>query len=366
MKLSVDIPYLAVGIPKGSRKTKCVWMLQNIEFDIPVYTDNEIMTAVEWTQRDGHTDQKKVYRVGEVHFEERHVPYHIRGDRERATLMADIGNFITDMARGFAADWKLKNLGFNFEEFPVELRTPATVAELKSLMSSLAHSVDVRLQSEDAAIGEAFRAAMGDFLAGMIIVDGVLYRECPEPVYAVHSFPGGTVIRIETSEWNGKNHIGLFPIGSYEEAREFAIANTRDGENYTDNLGDHFDCGVPLRSDTEYLSVILAARDVRNNYVSKYSSRWGDCAAASNVMELINEVPLESIATYRKVQALVGEYEKGNPVDADIVAEALRQAATDPLAHVFTDDGRIPLMAIADLWDGRDVSLRFDAPTHMP
>jgi hypothetical protein len=269
--------------------------------------------------------------------------------------------FIQHQAFLAAIEWKSANIEGDVKEHPVTINNPTSWGSVARTIKNLDPLRQIVVKDENPETRRSFQTHIETILSNLLIVDGTLFEGCAEPVYVVHSFPGHTVIRVETEENATYSRTAIFPLGKFDEARAFAAENTPEDEIYTDNISELEDCGQSIGNDTELRSLVAAARSARDHYVQKYTNTY-----APNVMALIEDVPISSITLYRKLSAIVRQYDAIGHADADEVAQTLRDAAADPLASVFTDGGRLPLEAVADLWDDRAVHIPIGVASPRP
>lgn len=347
MIVDVTHPEFHLAVPGQSRTPKAVWMRRQAAIDIPNHQSSELTLAVKYK----HASQKyvtEIFRIGTQYFRIAEFSPGF-GAAARTGTAAETAS--SALCHG-AWSWFKKNVSIDTPRYP-EINYDAT--SLVIHLRDLPVFGNLKLSKQDDDLRRDFEDHMEMVRAGLVTIDGYLFVPCQEPVYAVTGYGSATLIEVCVTERLPNSAIAAFPIGKYAEAVDFAKAVTQGRDlRYGEAIGDVTDCGEAIHDDTEIRSLRNAASLAASRFESVYA---GPYAASYQAATLLQTVPLEDIALYRRLKELseVAEYTEEY---ADNLFPALEEARTSRYsASVFTDSNQFPLAEVLSLWENRPITL---------
>ncbi|MCS4088883.1 hypothetical protein [Rhizobium sp. BK176] len=344
MIIEVDIPEFQLAIPGQSRTPKALWMRRAGKLDIPAYSGNDVVRAVKF-KHDKNKFQTEIFRIGSRHYKiaEQWSPSGPKaGD---ARTMAH-----HCLCEGAWA-WFVKNVPITTEKVP---QITHSASGLTNKLRALPIYGDVAYRSPDELLRADYEAHMAGVQAGLVTINGYLFEPCGEPVYVVVGYGSHTVIDVTTDEELPTSSIAAFPLGRYEDAEAFAKSITDRGLTYGEIIHDVVEGAGSLRDDAEVRTLRNAAQIAAARFKDAYA---GTNLLRDHVYELLDAVPLEDIAIYRRIRKLLETTEKTEEY-ADDLFNALSSARDSSFsASVFTDGNLFPLDEILALWEDRPIVL---------
>lgn len=355
----MDIPSLAVAIPAGARTRKAIWSKREVDIELPEFS-GDVTEALSF-RANADAERTTVYRVEDAHYrrsEFRKSAF----DRNPSTNFRDERELLHKLIMQEATTKASLNIGPDIKPYPDN----AWPTRIEELWSRLPRVGQTDFRDEDEETGVAFKSHMDRMIDNFVLIDGMLHERCHEPTYAVVAL-GGTAVSVRASLDTMPSHyesvVALFPLGRLDHAISFArLVAEETGAMYGETQVDMEDCGECLVDDAAERTLVLTARSAVKCVKDHYAPDFGGNPMAST---LLNDVPLEDIRLYRNLRDSVEAYDKGEYFNPEEIAFSLREATNSRRAAMFSGNSRVPLAAIADLWDDRPVAAptaRFPSP----
>ncbi|MBY3433897.1 hypothetical protein HFN89_07010 [Rhizobium laguerreae] len=347
MIIEVDYPEFQLAMPGQSRTQKALWMRRRASLDIAAYRVIDVVRAVKY-KREGDQFQTELFRIGSRHFKmaEHRSP---RGDGRKAGDAKTMAAY--SLCEG-AWSWFTKNVPINTSIVPEMSNSSSALA---NMLHDLPVYGDVAFRNPDERLRADFESHMAGVVAGLVTIDGNLFEPCGEPVYVVTGYGSHTVIEISTAEELPDSATAVFALGCYSEAEAFARTFAhKNGLRYGEIVRDVAEGAGAIRDDAEVRTLSHAARIAVSRFEDTYA---GFHLQRENVLRLMQSVPLEDIAIYRRLKELSQTTDNAD-VYADRLFETLSDAENSThSAAVFTDQRRFPLADILSLWEDRPISV---------
>lgn len=347
MMIEVDYPEFQLAIPGQSRTPKALWMRRKAKLDIPAYSGNDVVRVVKY-KHDKDKFQTEIFRIGSRHYKiaEQWQP----GSGPKSGDAVSMAPY--SLCDGAWA-WFEKNVSIDIDKVP----------EMTHMASALANKLhelpvygEVAYRKPDEQLRADYEAHMAGVVAGMVTINGYLFVPCGEPVYAVVGLGSHTVIDVTTDEELPTSTVAAFSVGRYAEAEAFAraVAEKKGTMTFGEIIHDVVDGARSLTDDAEVRTLRNAARMAayrfEDTYVGSYLQR-------DHVQRLLQMVPLEDIAIYRRLRELLQTTETSDEYADDLfhALSAARDSASS--AVIFTDRNQFPLDEVLSLWEDRPISL---------
>jgi hypothetical protein len=346
MMIEVDYPEFQLAIPGQSRTPKAIWMRRRAKLDIPAYSEADVVRAVKF-KHDKNQFQTEIFRIGSRHYKivEQWQP----GSGPKAGDAISMAPY--SLCEGAWA-WFEKNVSINIDKVPEMSHSSSALA---NMLHDLPVYGEVAYRKPDEQMRAGYEAHVAGVQAGLVTINGYLFEPCGEPVYAVVGYGSHTVIEVTTDEEMPTSTIAVFAIGRYEEAAVFARTVTENkGLTYGEIIHDVVEGAEAIRDDAE----IRTMRNAAHMAVSRFKdTHAGYYLQREQVDKLLDAVPLEDIAIYRRLRELLQDTDTSEKY-ADQLFGTLSAARNSAVsAAVFTDHDRFPLDEVLSLWEDRPISL---------
>jgi hypothetical protein len=348
MIIEVDIPEFQLAIPGQSRTPKALWMRRTARLDIPTYSQNDVVRAVKF-KHDKNKYQTEIFRIGSKHYKiaEQWSPGAGGPKAGDAKTMATYS-----LCQG-AWTWFEKNVSIDTDKVP-EMTHTATA--LLNMLADLPIYGEVTYRKPDEQLRANYEAHMAGIQADLVTINGYLFEPCGEPVYVVVGYGSHTVIDVTTEEKLPTSTVAVFSIGRYAEAEAFArmLAETKGLTTYGEIIHDVVEEASSLRDDAEIRTMRNAAQMAASRFKDTHA---GFYLQREHVDKLLDAVPLDDIAIYRRLKELLQVTDISEEY-ADELFNTLSAARDSRFsAEVFTDRNRFPLDDILTLWEDRPISV---------
>jgi hypothetical protein len=347
MIIEVDYPEFQLAVPGQSRTSKALWMRRKAQLDIPAYSGNDVLRAVKF-KHDKDKYQTEIFRIGSRHYKiaEQWQP----GSGPKAGDAMSMAPYC--LCEGAWA-WFEKNVSIDIDKVP-------EMTHMASALASMLHELpvygEVAYRKPDEQLRADYEAHMAGVVAGMVTINGYLFVPCGEPVYAVVGLGSHTVIDVTTEEELPTSTVAAFSVGRYAEAEAFAraLSEKRGTTTYAEIIHDIVEGASSLRDDAEIRTLrnaaLVAVSRFKDTHAGYYLQR-------DRVDDLLDTVPLEDIAIYRRLSKLLQDTDTSEKY-ADALFNTLVSARDSEVsAKVFTDRNLFPLDEVLSLWEDRPISL---------
>lgn len=347
--MEITYPEFSLAVPGQSRNQKAVWMRRQATVDIPGHQADNIVRALKFKHR-ANKYLTEYFRIGAQHY--RIAEYSlVSGDDPVAGPASRLAS--ATLCHG-AWSWFEKNVSIDTPLFPLDMFRMAN--SLVHRLETLPEFGELKLSKQNDELRADYENHMDRVLSGLVTIDGYLFEPCGEPVYTVKAYGHATAVDVCIDEEVPDGTIGVFPLGRYEDAVEFArsLVYQQTFAGYTVFIDDVVDCGLPLRDDHEVRAMRSAARGAAKTFEATYAGLYTGPHWAS---KLLDEVPLEDIAIYRSLKKLSQATDIASYYQDELFSALEAANHSEYSKNTFNSNGGFPLTEVLNLFENRPISL---------
>lgn len=373
MKTRVKCPVIVDVLPSKLKTPRKIVLTTWREYELPEPLDSEgtfLAASCETPMAGTPTPVKKVFRTEEGYFTQvvDKLGHYTDG------LNVDVPGSVTEELSDRIAERTAKAveaiLRDKTQKFtaPPDGRTPDDLLLLPAVERY--DGVIVDLQAYEAQL-----LAIDEIVKEYAVFGSTLYRQCPEPFYAVSMSearsPTGTApyvgMQLVTHGKPTGTTVAVFRLGRLEDAREFTASLQEAGANPGLLIHTHrkFVESPKVVSDFADIETTIAIAAKRTS--DAFESSFGIFTKPKETLQdLLYDVPLEQLATARTLRAATAGKEYAEiAAHADKLVELLDEVAGYGKESRFGSE-IMPLPMILSLWENRNIDIEFSTSTRKP